>query len=93
MTRSELVDRFHARLRVLTPDDAKVVVGIVLDAIADTLASGNRIEIRGFGSFDLVYRKSRVGRNPKSGDAVMVPERYLPRFKAGKELRERVDFP
>jgi integration host factor subunit beta len=56
------------------------------------LARGGRIEIRGFGSFALNYRPPRIGRNPKSGDKVQVPAKYVPHFKAGKELRERVDF-
>ncbi len=92
MTRSELVDRLHARFRVLTPDDAKSVVGVILDAVAVTLVSRSRIEIRGFGSFELAYRKPRIGRNPKSGAEVRIPEKYLPHFKPGKELRERVNF-
>ena len=62
-----------------------------LDAMAESLAKGERIEIRGFGSFGLNYRPPRVGRNPKSGEKVQVPEKYVPHFKAGKELRERVD--
>jgi integration host factor subunit beta len=65
---------------------------VILDAIAHQLVSENRIEIRGFGSFDLVYRKPRLGRNPKSGEKVSVPGKYRPHFKAGKELRERVDY-
>ena len=65
---------------------------MILDAIAHQLVSENRIEIRGFGSFDLVYRKPRLGRNPKSGEKVSVPGKYRPHFKAGKELRERVDY-
>jgi integration host factor subunit beta len=63
----------------------------MLDAMTDALAGGQRIEIRGFGSFALNYRPPRVGRNPKSGDRVQVPAKYVPHFKAGKELRERVD--
>ena len=61
------------------------------DAMGQALLSGNRIEIRGFGSFGLNYRPPRVGRNPKSGEKVQVPDKYVPHFKAGKELRERVD--
>jgi integration host factor subunit beta len=64
---------------------------MILDAMTHSLLSGHRIEIRGFGSFGLNYRPPRVGRNPKSGDKVHVPEKYVPHFKAGKELRERVD--
>ena len=60
--------------------------------VATRLAHGKRIEIRGFGSFGLNYRPPRTGRNPKSGDKVQVPAKYVPHFKAGKELRERVDF-
>jgi integration host factor subunit beta len=73
--------------------DAELSVKAVLDAMADKLASGERIEIRGFGSFSLNYRPPRLGRNPKTGTKVQVPEKYVPHFKAGKELRERVDFP
>jgi len=65
---------------------------MILDAMTDALARGDRIEIRGFGSFALNYRPPRTGRNPKSGDKVHVPEKYVPHFKAGKELRERVDL-
>jgi integration host factor subunit beta len=64
---------------------------MMLDAMSEALAKGDRIEIRGFGSFALNYRPPRVGRNPKSGDKVSVPEKWVPHFKAGKELRERVD--
>ena len=65
---------------------------MILDAMSEALAKGDRIEIRGFGSFSLNYRPPRVGRNPKSGDKVSVPEKWVPHFKAGKELRERVDL-
>jgi integration host factor subunit beta len=92
MTRSDLVDRLHGRFRTLLHDDAKSAVSVVLDALIATLAAGNRAEIRGFGSFELVYRKPRLGRNPKSGERVPVPGKYRPHFKAGKEMRERVDF-
>ena len=67
-------------------------VKMILDAMTQSLAQGNRIEIRGFGSFGLNYRPPRIGRNPKSGEKVQVPEKYVPHFKAGKELRERVDL-
>jgi integration host factor subunit beta len=63
----------------------------MLEAMTEALAGGQRIEIRGFGSFALNYRPPRIGRNPKSGDRVQVPAKYVPHFKAGKELRERVD--
>jgi integration host factor subunit beta len=71
--------------------DADIAVKTILDAMSDALADGHRIEIRGFGSFGLNRRPPRVGRNPKSGEKVLVPEKRVPHFKAGKELRERVD--
>ena len=64
---------------------------MILDEMTEALVRGDRIEIRGFGSFSLNHRPPRVGRNPKSGEKVMVPEKRVPHFKAGKELRERVD--
>jgi integration host factor subunit beta len=91
MTRSELVAKLAARFPQLVLKDADYAVKMILDAMADTLARGNRIEIRGFGSFSLNYRPPRVSRNPKSGEKVHVPEKYVPHFKAGKELRARVD--
>ncbi|MDR3214195.1 MAG: integration host factor subunit beta [Azoarcus sp.] len=91
MTRSELVARLAARFPQLVAKDAEYAVRMILDAMTAALARGHRIEIRGFGSFALNYRPPRVSRNPKSGDKVLVPEKYVPHFKAGKELRERVD--
>ena len=79
-----------ARHSQLAPKDAELAVKTMLDAMALTLASGNRIEIRGLGSFGLNFRPPRVGRNPKTGERVQVPRKYVPHFKAGKELRERV---
>lgn len=92
MTKSELIARLAARFPQLVAKDADYAVKMVLDAMSDALARGDRIEIRGFGSFSLNYRPPRVGRNPKSGEKVQVPEKYVPHFKAGKELRERVDI-
>jgi integration host factor subunit beta len=91
MTRSELVDRLHSRVPALTHDDAKSVVGVILEAVTSSLVADSRVEIRGFGSFSLNYRHPRVGRNPKSGEAVEVPGKYVPYFKAGKEMREGVN--
>jgi integration host factor subunit beta len=91
MTKSELINRLAERFPQLGVKDADFAVKVLLDALSDALVSGNRIEIRGFGSFSLSYRPPRVGRNPKSGEKVQVPEKYVPHFKAGKELRERVD--
>lgn len=91
MTKSELIARLAQRFPQLTAKDADLAVKVILDALAETLAKGERIEIRGFGSFSLNYRPPRIGRNPKSGVKVEVPAKYVPHFKAGKELRERVD--
>ncbi|MBK7685692.1 MAG: integration host factor subunit beta [Rhodocyclaceae bacterium] len=93
MTKSELIARLAARFPQLVVKDADYAVKMILDAMAGALSRGDRIEIRGFGSFALNYRPPRLGRNPKSGDKVQVPEKYVPHFKAGKELRERVDYP
>ncbi|PLX74153.1 MAG: integration host factor subunit beta [Azoarcus sp.] len=92
MTKSELIAQLAARFPQLVAKDADYAVKMSLDAMTDALARGDRIEIRGFGSFALNYRPPRTGRNPKSGDKVHVPEKYVPHFKAGKELRERVDI-
>ena len=92
MTKSELIAQLAERFPQLVAKDADYAVKMILDAMTDALARGDRIEIRGFGSFALNYRPPRVGRNPKSGEKVHVPEKYVPHFKAGKELRERVDI-
>lgn len=92
MTKSELIARLAMRFPQLVAKDADFAVKEILDAMTEALANGDRIEIRGFGSFALNYRPPRMGRNPKSGDKVSVPEKYVPHFKAGKELRERVDL-
>jgi len=91
MTRSELIARLAERYPQLVAKDAEFAVRTILEAMADTLADGHRIEIRGFGSFALSHRPPRVGRNPKSGEKVMVPGKRVPHYKPGKELRERVD--
>lgn len=91
MTKSELIARLAERYPQLVAKDAEFAVKTILDAMARTLADGRRIEIRGFGSFALSHRPPRVGRNPKSGEKVLVPEKRVPHFKPGKELRERVD--
>ena len=92
MTKSELIAALAARYSQLTARDTDYAVKTVLDAMTQALAEGQRIEIRGFGSFSLSERAPRVGRNPKSGEQVMVPGKQVPHFKAGKELRERVDL-
>ena len=93
MTRSDLIAKLAERYPQLLARDAELAVKVILDAMAENLMRGERIEIRGFGSFALNYRPPRVGRNPKSGEKVQVPAKYVPHFKAGKELRERVDYP
>ena len=93
MTRSDLIAKLAERYPQLLTRDAELAVKVILDAMAAALAKGGRIEIRGFGSFALNYRPPRTGRNPKSGEKVQVPAKYVPHFKAGKELRERVDYP
>ena len=91
MTKSELIAHLAVRYPQLVAKDAEYAVKVILDALTLALVKGQRIEIRGFGSFGLNHRPARTGRNPKSGDKVTVPEKYVPHFKAGKELRERVD--
>lgn len=91
MTKSELIARLAGNYNQLVAKDAEFAVKTILDAMAQALANGQRIEIRGFGSFALNVRPPRIGRNPKSGDTVMVQEKRVPHFKPGKELRERVD--
>ena len=91
MTKSELVKRLSDRFHSLTAQDAHLAVQVILDEIVETLARGNRIEIRGFGCFRLRYRPPYSSRNPKTGAAVQVNGKSVTLFKAGKELRERVD--
>ncbi len=90
MTKSEIIKSLASRQAQLAFKDVELAVIVILEHIATTLSSGGRIEIRGFGSFALRYRSPRVGRNPKSGEAVPIPAKFIPYFKPGKELRERV---
>ena len=91
MTKSELIEKLAAAQSQLTAKDMELAVKMILDHMSDALARGERIEIRGFGSFSLHYRAPRVGRNPKTGEPVSLPGKYVPHFKPGKELRERVN--
>jgi integration host factor subunit beta len=91
MTKSELIAKLAPRFPQLAARDTDFATNMILDEISAALARGDRIEIRGVGSFSLAYRASRIGRNPKSGDQVRVPAKHVPHFKAGKDLRERVD--
>lgn len=93
MTKSELIARLAERHPHLVAADAELAVKTILDAMTQCLVDGERIEIRGFGSFSLNFRPPRVGRNPKTGEKVLVAGKYVPHFKAGKELRDRVDYP
>ncbi|MGC3980247.1 MAG: integration host factor subunit beta [Steroidobacteraceae bacterium] len=91
MTKSELIELLAAKQKHLPTKDVELAVKQVLEIMGDALAEGERIEIRGFGSFSLHYRPARQGRNPKTGDAVALSGKHVPHFKPGKELRERVD--
>jgi integration host factor subunit beta len=91
MTKSDLVELLYRRLPHLSLTDVELAVKTMLDEMTQTLAQNGRIEIRGFGSFSLHHRPPRMGRNPKTGDAVPLPEKYVAHFKPGKELRERVN--
>lgn len=90
MTRSDLIAKLAELHPQLLSKDADFTVKVILDALTASLSRGGRVEIRGFGSFGLNYRPPRLGRNPKTGDKVKVPAKYVPHFKAGKELRDRV---
>ncbi len=92
ITRSELVELLAEQFPQLLPRDVELAVKTLLDTMTQALAQGKRIELRGVGSFVLHHRPARVGRNPKSGEQVMIPEKKVPHFKPGKELRERVDY-
>lgn len=91
MTKSELIDVLAAGQSHLAYKDVELAVRCILDNMSNALASGERIEIRGFGSFSLHYRPPRIGRNPKTGEAVSLSGKYVPHFKPGKELRDRVN--
>ncbi len=91
MTKSELIERLARLQNQLSHKDVELAVKSILEHMSQTLARGERIEIRGFGSFSLHYRKPRVGRNPKSGEPVELPGKYVPHFKPGKDLRDRVN--
>ena len=91
MTRSELIDLMADSQNQLSTKDVELAVKLLIDHMSETLSAGQRIEIRGFGSFSLHYREARQGRNPRTGDAVELRGKHVPHFKPGKELRERVN--
>ena len=90
MTKSELIEILAQRQAHLKGEDVDLSVKALLEMMGGSLANGERIEIRGFGSFSLHYRPPRLGRNPKTGESVALPGKHVPHFKPGKELRERV---
>ncbi|HTA65919.1 MAG TPA: integration host factor subunit beta [Xanthomonadaceae bacterium] len=91
MTKSELIEILAQRQSHLKADDVDLSVKTLLEMMSDALSHGERIEIRGFGSFSLHFRPARIGRNPKTGDSVALTGKHVPHFKPGKELRERVN--
>ncbi len=91
MTKSELIERMAAEQTHLSQADVELAVRCIIEKLSGALAQGERVEIRGFGSFSLHYRPPRMGRNPKTGHSVALPAKYVPHFKPGKALRERVN--
>jgi len=91
MTKSELISLLAAKQPQLDYRDVELAVKELLEQMSAALSSGDRIEVRGFGSFSVHYRPPRTGRNPKTGASVQVPDKFVPHFKPGKELRERVN--
>ena len=91
MTKSELIDRIAQKQSQLSAKDVELAVKAILEYMSQSLESGGRIEIRGFGSFSLHYRVPRIGRNPKTGTPVALAGKHVPHFKPGKELRDRVN--
>jgi len=91
MTKSELVEKVARQVKNFSKRDVEIICDIIFNSMTDTLKAGDKVEIRGFGSFKVKERKPRQGRNPKTGDSIDIPFKKVPFFKAGKELRERVD--
>lgn len=91
LTKSELIERIVAKQSMLMAKDVELAVKTIVEQMSETLSTGGRIEIRGFGSFSLHYREPRTGRNPKTGEAVDLVGKYVPHFKPGKELKDRVN--
>lgn len=91
MTKSELIEALARQQPHLAQKDVELAVKCIIEKMNQALSSGERIEIRGFGSFSLHLRPPRMGRNPKTGDSVALAKKYVPHFKPGKELRDRVD--
>ncbi len=93
MTKSDLIERVAHRLPHISKKDTEIVVNTIFDSMTEALRRSDRIEIRGFGSFQVKIREAREGRNPKTGEEVKIPAKRTPFFKVGKELKERIDAP
>lgn len=91
MLKSELIETLEIENPHLSPAEVERVVGVFFESITQTLEKGARVELRGFGTFSPRHRKARAGRNPRTGEVVSVPEKYVPFFRAGKEIREKID--
>jgi len=91
MTKSELIERIANRQDQLSPKDVELAVKMIIEDMTQALVDNRRIEVRGFGSFCLHFRAPRLGRNPKTGESVKLPGKFVPYFKPGKELRERIN--
>ncbi len=91
MTKSELVEKLAERMEYLTKKDCELIVDTIFDSMKEALKRGEKIEIRGFGSFTIRVRRAKEGRNPKTGEKVFIPEKRVPFFKVGKELREMIN--
>ena len=92
MTKSELIEKITAQQTQLPAKDIESAINLMLSCLSTALSSGARVEIRGFGSFSLHYRRPRMGRNPKTGESVQLAGKYVPHFKPGKEMRDRVNL-
>jgi len=91
LSKSLLIEQLATKQKQIAVRDVESGVKVILDAMVDTMAQGRRVEVRGFGSFSLHYHKPRIGRNPKTGESVELNGKYVPHFKPGKEMRERVN--
>ncbi len=92
MTKSELIEKLSTENSNMSYKHIDLAVKMILDQMSESLGKGERIEVRGFGSFSLHFHQPRSGRNPRTGESVQLPAKSVPHFKVGKELRERVDF-
>lgn len=91
MIKSELIQKISAANPHLFQRDVERIVNVVLDEIVEALSRGDRVELRGFGAFTVKHRQARQGRNPRTGEPVLVEEKFIPFFKTGKELRDRLN--